>query len=136
MTCGLCPGGDQLAAPPIDRGRWAVGMLTGYEVPGWLALFPRRHLTAADELTDTEAGGLGGELRALTRALRAAVLTERVYTVAFGERLPHWHVLLMAVPAGVPPDLRGPALLGGRDGLRDEEAARAVAREVAEALAR
>ena len=136
MTCGLCPGGDQLVMPPTDRGGWAVGMLAGYEVPGWLALFPRRHLTAADELTDTEAGGLGGELRALTRALRATVPAERVYTVSFGERLPHWHVLVMAVPAGVPPELRGPALLGGRDGLRDAEVARAVAGEIVAALAR
>jgi diadenosine tetraphosphate (Ap4A) HIT family hydrolase len=136
MTCGLCPGGDQLAAPPTDRGGWAVGILSGYEVPGWLALFPRRHLVTADELTDTEAAQLGLELRSLTRALRSAVPAERVYTVSFGERLPHWHVLVMAVPVGVPPDLRGPALLGGRDRLRDEETARAVAVEVAAELAR
>jgi galactose-1-phosphate uridylyltransferase len=134
MTCGLCPGGDQLAVPPVDRGAWSVGMLSGYEVPGWLALFPRRHLTSADELSDPEAAGLGAELRALTRALRSAVPAERVYTVSFGERLPHWHVLVMAVPAGVPPELRGPALLGGREGLRDERAAHAVAAEVATAL--
>ncbi|HEY0484933.1 MAG TPA: hypothetical protein VGD72_01630 [Mycobacteriales bacterium] len=120
MSCGLCAG-SELAAPPVERGDWAVGVLRGYEVPGWLAMYPRRHVASADALTDAEAATLGAELRALTRALRPP--GGKVYSVSFGERLPHWHVLVMAVPADLPPELRGAALLGAREALRDDRAA-------------
>lgn len=45
-------------------------MLRGYEVPGWLALFPRRHADSADALSDDEADGLGRALRRSSEAIR------------------------------------------------------------------
>jgi galactose-1-phosphate uridylyltransferase len=129
--CGLCPDGGtppaELVGPALDLGGWAAGVLRGFEVPGWLAVFPRRHVDAVDALSDLEADGLGGALRRVTAAVRAATGCEKVYAVSFGERLPHFHVLLMAVPADLPAELRGAALIGGRDRLRDPTAAREVA---------
>ena len=130
-ACGLCPDGDaapaELVGPPLDAGGWSAGVLRGYEVPGWLAVYPPRHVGSADALSDTEAAGLGGALRRVTAAVRAATSCEKVYAVSFGERLPHFHVLLMAVPPDLPSEQRGAALLGAAAALRDPGAARDVA---------
>lgn len=131
QACGLCPDGDappaELASPAVDVGGWAAGVLRGYEVPGWLAVFPPRHVESVDALTGAEAEELGGALRSVTAAVRAATSCEKVYAVSFGERLPHFHVLVMAVPADLPAELRGAALIGGKDRLRDPAAALEVA---------
>lgn len=136
--CGLCPNGaggpTELVGPALDAGVWTGGVLRGYEVPGWLALFPRRHVESADALSDAESGALGGTVRAMTGAIRASTSCAKVYTVSFGERLPHWHVLLMAVPVDLPDELRGAALIGGNDRLRDSAAARAAAQDIADRL--
>jgi diadenosine tetraphosphate (Ap4A) HIT family hydrolase len=131
--CGLCSG-TELVGPPVDRGEWAVGVLREWEVPGWLALYPRRHVEWADELTAAEAADVGRELAALTAALRAAVPSRRVYTVSFGERIAHWHLLLMAVPPGVAAERRGPGLFAAREQWRDEAAAGEVAAAVGRLL--
>lgn len=136
--CGLCPTGSgvptELIGPALDAGVWTGGVLRGYEVPGWLALFPRRHVESADALSDIEADALGGAVRRLAGALRAVTSCAKVYAVSFGERLPHWHLLLMAVPVDLPDELRGAALLGGNDRLRDPAAARAAAVNIADRL--
>lgn len=111
----------------MGLGAWAAGMLRGYEVPGWTAVFPRRHAEAADALPDDEADALGRVLRRVTAAVRATTGCEKVYAVSFGERLPHWHLLLMAVPADLPPELRGAALVGAAAQLRAPVAAAAAA---------
>lgn len=133
--CGLCPNGagapSELVGPEFDAGAWAGGMLRGYEVPGWLALFPRRHVESADALSDAESDSLGGAVRRLTGAIRAETSCAKVYAVSFGERLPHWHILLMAVPVDLPDELRGAALLAGKDRLLDPTAAHDVAQRVA-----
>jgi hypothetical protein len=135
--CGLCP--DQygkrtelVGGAGIEHDGWLTGVLRGYEVPGWLALLPGRHIGASDEFTDTEAAELGVQLREISAALRQAAQAERIYSVSFGERLPHWHLLVMAVPASVPQRLRGPAILPGRRELIDEPRARSIAAGVAQ----
>lgn len=141
----MCPNGGagpaELVGSALDAGGsaadgWAAGVLRGYEAPGWFAMFPRRHVESADALSQAEAAELGGALRRVTAAIRAVTTCARVYAVSFGERLPHWHVLLMAVPTDLPDELRGAALLGGKDRLRDPATARDVAQQVAEHLRR
>ncbi|MHA6794318.1 hypothetical protein ACVGVM_12535 [Pseudonocardia bannensis] len=138
--CGLCPDGGatpaELAGPALDADGWLAGVLRGYEVPGWFAVFPPRHVESVDALSDGEADELGGALRRLTAAVRSATSCEKVYAVSFGERLPHFHVLIMAVPADLPAELRGAALIGGKDRLNDPAAACDVAQQVAERLRR
>lgn len=136
--CGLCPGSGfaDVVGTPADLGTWAAGVLRGYEVPGWFAVFPRRHVESADGLSDPEADGLGGALRQVTAGIRAETGCAKVYAVSFGERLPHWHVLLMAVPAELPAELRGVALVGAAAQLRDPDAAAPVTARVRSHLAR
>lgn len=133
--CGLCP--DQtgrlaeLTAGPSWWAQWGIGILTGYAVPGWLALFPRRHLGSAEEFSDDEAGQLGPALRQITASVQAVCECDKVYTVAFGEWIPHWHLLVMAIPHDLAPGDRGSAALAARHRLLDETAARSVAEAVA-----
>lgn len=132
--CGLCPGGGrprELGYGPFWRGDWGLGILLGYAVPGWLALFPRRHLVTADEMTDDEAQTFGGALRGLTAGLKTSCGSDKVYVVAFGERLPHWHMLVMAIPETLPASMRGANVLAHKDSLADESAAHLLAESVA-----
>ncbi|KWX00913.1 hypothetical protein LI90_1941 [Carbonactinospora thermoautotrophica] len=55
--------------------------------------------------------------------------------MSFGERIRHWHLLVMAVPADMPSDVRGPALLSAKDMFRDLAAAKSIAGRVARVVA-
>lgn len=129
--CGLCPPAEgppaEIVGAAVDVGGWQAGVLRGYEVPGWIAVFPRRHVESFDALDEAEADALGGSLRRAATAIRAGTCCAKVYAVSFGERIPHVHVLLMAVPADLADAHRGAALLAQRGRLRDPAAARAVA---------
>jgi diadenosine tetraphosphate (Ap4A) HIT family hydrolase len=135
-ACELCADSDGsvpgvLTPTMYEDQEWLVGVLRGFEVPGWVTIVPRRHITFAAELSDAEAQTIGPLLRRATKAIRDTVACEKVYTVAFGELFPHWHLLLMAVPAAMREQARGPALFGARDRFRDAAGAREVAAGIA-----
>ena len=64
-ACFTCSNDERLDLPPRERiyvgPRWKVAHAFGTALPGWLVLVPRRHVTALDELTATEAAQ-GGHL--------------------------------------------------------------------------
>ncbi len=129
--CGLCPGVQgrprELGSGPFWRDNWGIGILLGYEVPGWLALFPRRHVVTSDEMTDDEAQSLGSALRRLTEGLKTYGNCDKVYSVAFGERIPHWHMLVMAIPETLPASMRGANILVQKNSMVDVPAAESIA---------
>jgi diadenosine tetraphosphate (Ap4A) HIT family hydrolase len=108
-------------APPreavaFDR-HWRVAHAFGTELPGWLVLVPRRHVTAIADLTEEEAAGLGAWQVRLSRALGAVTGCAKTYVAQFAEAHGFGHVHFHIVPRmpDLPEELRGPrvfSLLG------------------------
>jgi diadenosine tetraphosphate (Ap4A) HIT family hydrolase len=105
---------------------WVGGTLAGLEVPGWVVLGLRRHADDAAPLTSEEAADLGPAIRRVSAAIVEATGAERVYLQAYGERETHWHLLISARGAEIPPEHRHVAFFTHRDEYIDEAAAAAV----------
>jgi diadenosine tetraphosphate (Ap4A) HIT family hydrolase len=113
---------------------WSVGIFDGYDIPGWLAGQTRRHTVGLGGLDDTEQASLGPLLASLSRAIASETGAEKVYVAAFGEVFAHFHFMLMARPAGVALEHRGPNLILAKDRYRDPAAAVSAAEGVRRAL--
>jgi hypothetical protein len=75
-----------------------------------------------------EADELGLNLAQLTGAIQAVTDAEKVYVLAYGERFPHFHLVLLPRLPYAPPELTGPGLFTKVDELVDvPEAARVAA---------
>jgi len=72
------------------------------EYLGYLLIQTKRHAAGVAELTDEEAQAVGLTATRLARALKAVVGAEKVYTYVFGEKVPHFHCLVVARYRGVP----------------------------------
>ena len=94
--------------------RWRVAHAFGTSLPGWLVVLPRRHVTALDELTPSEAADLGPLLREMTSALRRATQCEKTYVALFAEAEGFSHVHFHVIPrhADLDSNLRGPRVFG------------------------
>jgi diadenosine tetraphosphate (Ap4A) HIT family hydrolase len=102
---------------------WIACVFPGLEVPGWVSVIARRHAEGIVALEASELASLGGVLSKVAEALHLVVEPKRVYLASFGERYPHFHVLLMARGPQIPPDHRGAALQLHAAEYIDEEAA-------------
>lgn len=130
--CSYCDGrleGDAL----YEDGLWSLRPLGAQ--PGRAVLWARRHAEAIERLTDDELRSLGPLLARCSQALRAAADAEKVYLTVFGEAEPHFHVVLAARGADVPPQRRGAALLvpgaaEGGDPARAAQVAQAIRRRL------
>ena len=113
-----------------DDEHWRASVMPGLEIPGWIIVALRRHAVGATAMTPGEASSLGPVVADLTSAIQSATGAERVYLLAYGEELPHWHVLLAARGAHVPSEHRYAAFWDHRaeyvDPARAEEAAGAI----------
>ena len=108
---------------------WVAGVLPGLEVPGWIVLALRRHTVEAAPLSEWEASSLGVAISRLSAALVEVTDAERIYLQAYGEREPHWHLLLAARGPEVVPEHRHVAFFTHREQYVDvEEAERNVDR--------
>lgn len=127
-SCAICA---MVSAPPTDGWAyddedWVAGTLAGLEIPGWIVLSLRRHAVETAPLTDGEAEGLGRAVGRLTAAIEQATGAERVYLQTYGERERHWHMLLSARGAEVPPEHRHTALFAHREKYIDVDDAELV----------
>ena len=117
-TCLSCMADSQPDLPPRERvyvgPRWRVAHAFGTELPGWLVVFPRRHVVALDELTAAEAADLGPLLRDVSCALRKVTLCEKTYVALFAEAegFEHIHFHLIPRHANLDHELRGPRVFG------------------------
>lgn len=72
------------------------------EYLGYLFIQTKRHAAGLAELTDEEARDVGLTATRLARALKAVVGAEKVYSYVFGEKVAHFHCLVVARYRGVP----------------------------------
>lgn len=132
--CARATGGASAVVDIADLGDWTVCVPEGFEVPGWVFLELRsRHTEGLWSLSDEEAAQFGLLVRTISGAIREVTGADRVYLVAFGEMFPHFHVLL--IPRLPDSAHTSTALFEARQSLRDVDAARSTALELAEALA-
>jgi diadenosine tetraphosphate (Ap4A) HIT family hydrolase len=113
---------------------WSACVAEGYEVPGWLFLQTRRHVEGPMSMNSEEAGELGLNIAHLTAAIQAVTDAEKVYVLAYGERFPHFHVVLLPRGPYAPPELMGPGLFTRVDELLDAGEAASTAAAVRDAL--
>jgi diadenosine tetraphosphate (Ap4A) HIT family hydrolase len=72
-----------------------------YAFPGWLVLAPDRHVTGFGQLGQQEAAEFADLLSRLDRTIRAELDPVKVYMLALGDRMPHWHLLVAPISAAV-----------------------------------
>jgi diadenosine tetraphosphate (Ap4A) HIT family hydrolase len=115
---------------------WAAEVPPGYEVPGWFFLRVRRHAELLTSLAGAELTTLGWRARDLVTAVTAATGAPATYLLHFGENYRHFHALVAARGADVPPELRAGHILGLRPGHIDVPAALTLATAVRAAYER
>jgi diadenosine tetraphosphate (Ap4A) HIT family hydrolase len=106
------------------------------EVPGWTIAYLRRHARGLSDMTAEELRTLGPTLAATARAIEAATDAERVYSMLFGENVPHVHFVLAPRGKNIPPEHRSSALHANQRLYADRDAAIAVGARIREALSR
>ena len=114
---------------------WSCEIADGYDVPGWFILRLRRHAEGWAGPTGEELSGFGPISQKLAAAVQSATGAIATYFLSFGENYPHFHFLVIARAAELPPESRGAAILGLRSEGRDLDAALAVGAKVRELLA-
>jgi diadenosine tetraphosphate (Ap4A) HIT family hydrolase len=109
---------------------WAAEVAPGYEVPGWFFLRARRHAEKLTGLDEAETATFGRHAHDLVSAVERVTGAPAVYLLSFGENYRHFHALVAARGAQVPPELRGYGLIKLLADGRDIPGARALAGEV------
>jgi diadenosine tetraphosphate (Ap4A) HIT family hydrolase len=92
-------GVSQRGAAVLGHNGWTVSRLHQYPFPGWLVLAPDRHVTGFGQLGRQDAAEFADLLGRLDRTIRAELDPVKVYLLALGDRMPHWHLLLAPVSA-------------------------------------
>jgi diadenosine tetraphosphate (Ap4A) HIT family hydrolase len=98
---------------------WSCEIADGYDVPGWFILRLRRHAEGWAGPTAGELSGFGPVSQKLAAAIQSATGATGTYFMSFGENYPHFHFLVIARDADLPPDSRGAAILARRADGRD-----------------
>lgn len=113
---------------------WSCEVADGYAVPGWFILRLRRHTEGWSGPTATELGGFGPLAQRVTAAIQRVTGAPTVYFMSFGENYAHFHFLVIARDADLPPEHRGAAILTLRTDHSDRTGSFAVAERVRQAL--
>jgi diadenosine tetraphosphate (Ap4A) HIT family hydrolase len=101
---------------------WDVAHSYDTALPGWLVLVARRHITAVDELTKTEASELGLLIRRTSLALKEATGCIKTYVIQFAEQADHPHVHFHIIPRmASQPENRHCTQIFGYLGVPEEE---------------
>lgn len=136
-TCLPCALEGADAADVVFRDdTWSCEVAEGYDVPGWYVLRLRRHAEGWSGPTVAELAGFGPLSQRITAAIQEVTGAPLVYFMSFGENHPHFHFLLAARDAELPPERRGAGILTLLAEHRDLDASRAVAARVRDALTR
>lgn len=114
---------------------WSCEVAQGYEVPGWFILRLRRHAEGWDELTPAELAEFGIRCQQLSSAIKHVIADAHVYFMSFGENYPHFHFLVTARGADIPPESRGGNILHLRESHGDMISALALVPALRAALA-
>ncbi|MEY2568119.1 MAG: hypothetical protein QOE35_2648 [Actinomycetota bacterium] len=137
--CQICARETAADEPPggwvLRTERWSACVAEGYEAPGWLFLQTIRHTEGPMGMDSEEAGELGLDIAHLTSAIQAVTDAEKVYVLAYGERFPHFHLVLIPRMPFAPPELMGPGLFTRVDDIIDVAEAAATAAAIRDVLA-
>ena len=114
---------------------WSCEVADGYDVPGWYILRLRRHAEGWGGPSAEELTSFGPISQQLAAAIQSATGASNVYFLSFGENYPHFHFLVIARDAELPPESRGAAILGLRAAGRDLDASLALGARVRDSLA-
>jgi diadenosine tetraphosphate (Ap4A) HIT family hydrolase len=135
--CLPCQGEQVEPAAVVFRDDlWACEILPGYDVPGWLVLRVRRHALRISSLTAEELATYGRRAREVIGAVGEVTGAPATYLLTFGEANPHFHSLIAARGAEVPPEHRLGGLLAQRTAMIDRPAALALVPAIAAAYGR
>lgn len=130
-NCSLCLRANSPDPPPggwvYEDPYWLGSVFPEYEVPGWIVLQARRHVESLMAMTESEAASLGCAFRIVSRVLSELLEPSHVYVLAFGERFPHWHGLLIPRDPAWDSGNAGINVLNRRESLRDPDRALSVA---------
>ena len=136
--CQICARETAATEPPggwvLRTDLWSACVAEGYEAPGWLFLQTLRHVEGPTGMGSEEAAELGLNIAHLAGAIQAVTDAEKVYVLAYGERFPHFHMVLLPRHPFAPPELTGPGLFTKADELVDVAEAARVAAAVRDAL--
>jgi diadenosine tetraphosphate (Ap4A) HIT family hydrolase len=102
---------------------WAAQIVPGYDVPGWFILRARRHAELLTGLDEAELATFAQRARNLITAVREATGAPATYLLTFGENYKHFHALIAARGADVPPERRNGDILKLRTERADPAAA-------------
>ena len=134
-ACLPCDLEDADAAAVVYRDdTWSCEVAEGYDVPGWFILRLRRHAEGWSGPTADEMATFGPVSQKIATAVRAATGATGIYFLSFGENYPHFHFLVTARPADLPPQHRGAGILATRAGSSDMAQSLTVAADVRAAL--
>ncbi|MFD0635565.1 hypothetical protein ACFQ9X_32455 [Catenulispora yoronensis] len=102
LMCRLEQGPEeaQVFSDPL----WAAEIVPGYDVPGWFILRARRHAERITGLNEDELATFGQRARDLVAAVTEATGAPATYLLSFGENYRHFHALIAARGAQVPPN--------------------------------
>lgn len=115
---------------------WAAGVVTGYNVPGWIVLRLRRHRVGFQGLSSNDLATFGRRARDVTEALREVTGAPVTYLMIFGENAPHFHALIAPRTDDVAPDRRSGDILKLRHEVLDAAAALTLVPAIRDAYAR
>jgi diadenosine tetraphosphate (Ap4A) HIT family hydrolase len=117
--------------------QWRVAHAFGTQLPGWLVVLPRRHVTVLDELTFAEQTELGPLLTTVTAALRETTHCSKTYVSLFAEAEGFEHIHFHVIPrmADLDPAFRGPAVFALLGGNTDDQVPEQVRDQIASQLA-
>lgn len=102
---------------------WAAEIVSGYDVPGWFILRARRHAELITGLDESELATFAQRARNLVAAVSEATGAPATYLLTFGENYKHFHALIAARGADVPPERRNGDILKLRSDHADPVAA-------------
>ena len=125
--CLPCELEDSAAGAVVFRDdTWSCEVAPGYDVPGWYMLRLRRHAEGWDQLTPAELAEFGVRCEQLSTAVKNVISATHVYFMSFGENYPHFHFLVTARGADIPPESRGGNILILRESHSDMDSALAL----------
>ena len=134
--CRICEFVDSV--PPggwyTENEHWRVGPHIATRVPGWVVVYLRRHAAGLTDMSPAELASMGPTLAASASAIESVLEPERVYSVMFGENVPHVHVVLVPRGKDVPPEHRSSALHVNAKLYEDPQRAQEVAERIRQAL--
>jgi diadenosine tetraphosphate (Ap4A) HIT family hydrolase len=114
---------------------WSCEVADGYDVPGWFILRLRRHAEGWGGPTADELSNFGPVSQRIATVIQEATGATGTYFLSFGENYPHFHFLVIARDADLPPQSRGAAVLELRATNRDRTQALDVGARVRSAMA-